>query len=83
MANGQRYETDWEGLRLVIDAHDTHGELFVYDSAACEVLYAAERMNAEAAKLCAIEFAATARFGPQHNLKAELLAAMLLWELQR
>jgi hypothetical protein len=41
MANGQRYETDWEGLRLVIDAHDTHGELFVYDSAACEVLYGA------------------------------------------
>ena len=39
MINGQRYETEWEGLRLVIEARSDHWIAFVYDPIRCEVLY--------------------------------------------
>ena len=80
MADGQRSEAEWEGLLLVIEERPEHVQVFVYDSADCEVLYTAERMNTDAAKFAAVEFAASTRFGPSHDLKAEVVAAMLLWE---
>jgi hypothetical protein len=80
MADGQRSETEWEGLLLVIEERPEHVQVYVYDPADCEVLYTAERMNPDAAKSAALEFAASTRFGPRHDLKAEVVAAMLVWE---
>jgi hypothetical protein len=34
----------------------------------------------EAAKFAAVDFVAAARFGPSHDLKSEIAAAMLVWE---
>jgi len=76
----QRYETEWEGLRLVIEKRPDYWQVFVYDPAACEVLYTADRMNIDSAKFAAVEFAATARFGASHDLKPEIVAAMLVWK---
>ena len=80
MINGQRYQTEWDGLRLIIEARSDHWIVFVYDPIRCEVLYTAERMNPEAANSCAVEYAATNRFGPRHDLKPEVVAAMLFWD---
>jgi hypothetical protein len=44
------------------------------------VLYTAERLSLDAAKFAAVDFVATARFGPNHDLKPEIVAAMLVWE---
>jgi hypothetical protein len=44
------------------------------------VLYIAEQMSLDAAKFAAVDFVATARFGPKHGLKPEIVAAMLVWE---
>jgi hypothetical protein len=76
-----RYETGFEGLRLVVDVHASHCDVFVYDPDQCEVLYTGQRMNLEMAKLAAIEFGALIRFGPQHDLKASVLAEMLAWAM--
>jgi hypothetical protein len=75
-----RYETEWEGLRLVIEERPQHCQVFVYSLEECEVLYAAERISLDSAKFAAVEFAAVTRFGPQHDLKPEVVAAMLIWE---
>jgi hypothetical protein len=40
MVDGQRQETEWEGLRLVIKERPTYWQVFVYDTEKCEVLYA-------------------------------------------
>jgi hypothetical protein len=37
-------------------------------------------MNVDDAKFIAVEYVAKARFGPGHDLKPEVVAAMLLWE---
>jgi len=76
----ERYETEWEGLRLVVEGCPDHWQAFVYDPAACEVLYTAERMNIVSAKHAAIAFAAAMHFGPAHDLKSEVIADMLVWE---
>ena len=75
-----RYEAKWEGLRLVVEACPEHWQAFVYDPAHCDTLYAAERMSMESAKFAAVEFVGVTRFGPKHNLKAEVIAEMLAWE---
>ena len=80
MRDGQRYETEWEGLRIVIEVRPQHFQVFVYDPGECEVLYTAERMSLDAAQFAAVDFAATARFGPSHDLKPEIVAAMLVWQ---
>jgi len=80
MSGGQRYESEWEGLRLVIEKRPDHFQVFVYDPAECEVLYTCEQMSLDAAEFAAVNFAATARFGPGHDLKPQIIAAMLLWE---
>jgi len=80
MSGGQRYESEWEGLRLVIEERPDHFQVFVYDPGECEVLYTAERMSLDGAQIAAIDFAATDRFGPGHDLKPEIIAAMLVWE---
>src|SRR5437016_4383295 len=72
MGDGHRYETEWEGLRIVIEERPEYWQAFLYDPGPCEVLYTADRMNIDAAKLAAVEFAATARFGPSHDLKSEI-----------
>jgi hypothetical protein len=79
-SDGQRYETEWE--RSAARDRETPGALsgFVYDPEICEVLYTAERMKLDAAKFAAVEFVATARFGPHHDLKPAIVAAMLVWE---
>jgi hypothetical protein len=55
MCDGQRYETEWKNLRLVIERRSEHWQAFVYDAEKCEILYAAERLTAEAAKLTALD----------------------------
>jgi len=80
MGDWRRYETEWEGLRIVIEVRPKHFQVFVYDPGECEVLYTAERMSLDAAKLAAVDFVATAHFGPRHALKPEIVAAMLDWE---
>jgi hypothetical protein len=79
MGDGQRYETEWDGLRIAIEERPEHFQVFVYDPAKCEVLYTAERMNLDAAKFAAVDFIATARFGPSHGLKPAIVSAMLVW----
>ena len=80
MGDGQRYETAWDGLRIVIEERPKHFQVFIYDPGKCEVLYTAERMNLDAAKFAAVDFVTAARFGPGHVLKPEIVAAMLVWE---
>jgi hypothetical protein len=80
MEDGQRYETEWEGLRLVIEERREYFQVFIYDPGKCEVLYTAECMSLVAAKFAAVDFVATASFGPSHGLKLEIVAAMLAWE---
>jgi hypothetical protein len=57
MAEGERHQTEWEGLRLVVEQHPEHWQLFIYDVEHCEVLYTAKRISCEAAKIAAVEFA--------------------------
>ena len=78
--DGQRYVTEWYGLRIVIYERLNHYQVFIYDPGECEALYTAEPMSLEAAKFTAVDFIATTRFGPSHDLKPEILAAMLVWE---
>jgi hypothetical protein len=80
MNDEPRYETEWQNLRLVIELRPDHWQAFVYDAESCEVLYAAERMTAGAAKVTALDFALVHRHGPSHNLKPEVVAEMLVWE---
>ena len=76
----QRCETEWYGLRIVIEERAEHFQVFIYDPGKCEVLYTAEQKSLDAAKFAAVDFVATARFGPKHGLKPEIVAAMLVWE---
>ena len=80
MGDGQRYETEWYGLRIVIEERPKHFRVFIYDPGECEVLHTAERMSLDAAKFAAVDFVATAHFGPSHLLKTEIVAAMLVWQ---
>ena len=80
MGDGQRHETEWYGLRIVIDERPEHFQVFIFDPGECEVLYTAERISLDAAKSTAVDFVATARFGPSHGLKPEIVATMLVWE---
>ena len=64
----------------MIEERPEHLQLFIYDPDKCEVLYTAERMSLDAAKCAAVGFVATARFGPSHDLKPEIVVAMLVWE---
>ena len=80
MGDWRRYEAEWEGLRIVIEERPEHFQVFIYDPDKCEVLYTAERMSLDAAKFAAIDFVATARFGPSHDLKPEIVALMLVWD---
>jgi hypothetical protein len=80
MGDRQRCETEWEGLRLLIEERPNHFQMFIYDPDKCEVLYTAERMSLDAAKFAAVDFVATTQFGPSHGLKLEIVVAMLVWE---
>jgi hypothetical protein len=80
MAEVERQQTEWEGLRLVVEKRPDHWQAFVYDPDNCEVLYTAERPDADRAKFVALDFAAVYTFGPDHDLKLEVLTEMLLWE---
>ena len=80
MGDEQRYETEWYGLRIVIYERPKHFQVFICDPGEYEVFYTAERMSLEAAKFAAVDFVATARFGPIHDLKPAIVAAMLVWE---
>jgi hypothetical protein len=54
--------------------------LFVYDVEKCDVLYTAERMNCESAKVAAVEYAVAHLYSTDHDLKPEVLTQMLVWE---
>ena len=41
-----RYETEWEGMRLVIESRPEHFQVFVYNPDQCEVLYTAKNVEA-------------------------------------
>jgi hypothetical protein len=71
--------TDWDGLRIVIEERPEHLQVSstIPANAKCS---AAERVSLHAAKFAAVDFVATARFGPSHDLKPEIVAAMLVWE---
>ena len=75
-----RHETEWDGLRIVIEEHPNHFQIFIYDPGKCEVLYTAEHISLDAAKFAAVDFVATTHFGPSHGLKPEIVVAMLVWE---
>jgi hypothetical protein len=79
MAEGDRQETDFEQLRLVVEKRPAHWQLFVYDVENCEVLYTAERMNCESAKVAAVEFA-VAHLYSTDDLNPQVLSQMLVWE---
>jgi hypothetical protein len=64
---GDRYETRWENLRLVLKQRQEYWQAFVYDVEQCEILYTAERMSMESAKLAAVDFAMAHWYGPKHN----------------
>ena len=80
MAEVERQQTEWEGLRLVVEKRPDHWQAFVYDPDNCEVLYTAERPDVDRAKFAALDFAAVYTFGSAHDLKLEVLTEMLLWE---
>ena len=80
MEDWQRYETEWDGLRIVIEERPEHFQMFIYDPCKCEVLYTAERMSLDAGKFAAVDFVATTHFGPSHGLKPEIVVAMLVCE---
>ena len=80
MSAEERYQTEWEGLRLVVEGRPDHWQCFVYDIETCEVLYTAARLTDEAARMAALEFAIGRLYGPAHDLKPEILIRMLEWE---
>jgi hypothetical protein len=80
IAENQRFETEWEELRLVVEERPDHWQAFVYDVANCEVLHPAEQPTADAARLAALEFAATHTCGSKHGLKLQVVVTMLIWE---
>jgi hypothetical protein len=80
MADAERLETEWEGLRLVVDERLYHWQAFVYDPKVCEILYTAEWPDADGAKFAALNFAAVHTFGPDHGLILDLIVEMLVWE---
>lgn len=76
----QQLETEFEGLRLVLEEFPDHWQAFVYDPEQCEVLDTAALPSIEAAKLAALDSAILHAFGPSEDLNRDLLQAMLLWE---
>jgi len=80
MPASERYETEWEGMRLIVECRPNHWHVIVYEPAQCEVLYTAQRMNVASAKFAAVDFVAVGRFGPHHDLKRQVIAEMLVWE---
>ena len=76
----QRYETEGESLRLVVEKRLHHWQVFVYDVENYEVLYTAERPTVDAAKVATLEFAAVHAFGPKHGLNLPAVVTMLMWE---
>jgi hypothetical protein len=76
----QRYETKWEGFRLVVEECPDYWQAYVYDPKNCEVLYTAPRISLDDAKIASVAFAAGHVFGPGHGLKFAVVAAMLVWE---
>lgn len=80
MPDDQRYEAEWEGMRLVLERRADYWQLFVYDVENCEVLHFAERISLDAAKYAAVEFAAAHCFGPRHDLRPEIISAILVWD---
>jgi len=80
MAEGQRQQAEWQGLRLVVEARPTHWQVFVYDAKKCEVLHTEEQATADGAKCAALEVAVAYLYGPGSDLKPEVLAGMLEWE---
>ena len=83
MAEGERHQTEWEGLRLVVEQRPEHWQAFVYDVEHCEVLYIAKRISCEAAKIAAVEFAVAQLYTTDHDLKPHVLSQMLVWEVAR
>jgi hypothetical protein len=80
MAEGSRQQAEFERLRLVVEKRPDHWQLFVYDVENCEVLYTAERMNCESAKVAAVEFAVAHLYSTDHDLNPQVLSQMLVWE---
>ena len=80
LMDGQRQETEWEGLKLVIVERLNHWQVFVYDMENCEVLHTVQQPTAKTAKYAALEFAVAHRYGPGSDLRPEVLAEMLEWE---
>jgi hypothetical protein len=80
MMIGERFEAGWEGLWLVVECLDAYYEAYVYDPGRCEVLHSASRMRLDAAKLAVVEYVITKRFGPQPDLKPQVIADMLDWK---
>jgi hypothetical protein len=75
----ERYENEWEGLRLVVEERPEHWQVFVFDPKTCEVIFTASRMSLGLAKLAAVEFVAIHVFGPRHGLNLETITVMLVW----
>jgi hypothetical protein len=76
----RRLETEWERMRMVVEERFGHWQAFVYNPSSCEVLYTGSRMTMAAAQIAAVDFAAVRAFGAHHDLKLEVIAAMLVWE---
>jgi hypothetical protein len=81
MPKGERHQTEWEGLRLVVDQRPEYWQVFVYDVEHCEVLYTAQRISCEAAKIAAVEFAVAELYSTDHDLKPQVVSQMLDWEV--
>jgi hypothetical protein len=64
MGDGQRYETEWDGLRIVIEERPKHFQVFIYDPGKCEVLYIAEQAQMTA-------FRAPAQDAPHHHARTK------------
>jgi hypothetical protein len=79
----ERYEANWEGLRLVVEQRPAHYQAFVTIRPKCEVLYTCGRLRLDLAQFAVVEFAASIRFGLDHFLKIEIVGQTIAWQRAR
>ena len=59
----RRYQAILDNLRLVLEDHREHWQVFVYDQQRCEILYHAVRPDRHVAEIAAVDYALWHLFG--------------------
>jgi hypothetical protein len=70
LAEGYRQQTEWNGLRLVIEPRHDRWQIFVYDTEECELLHAEVQPTADAAKCTRSGICCAAPVRPRHRSQA-------------